>query len=72
LSHSEDIAVIGWIFEDLLYEVICFWIGFMFLKSFTFARFPNHRQTETLKERIKLTGVVVLIVGLITIGWIAM
>jgi len=62
--------MIGWIFEDILYEVICFWVGFVFLKVVTAGRFPNREQEERYKERIKCLGAVLIVVVLAFIGFL--
>jgi hypothetical protein len=62
--------MIGWIIEDFIYDVICYWIGHVFLKVITLGRFPNQQRAEELKERIKLVGLIVLVALLALVGWI--
>ncbi len=61
--------MVGWIFENLLHDVICYRIGFIFLKAITFGKYPDSTQRSPKKESIKLTGVIILILCLTVIGW---
>jgi len=60
--------MIGWILEDILFEVVCYWIGYVFLKVVTLGRFPDKEEIDRRKGRIKFVGLMVIILGVATIG----
>ena len=61
--------MIGWLVEDFVHDVLCYWIGLAFLKAITFGRFPNLEKEQNLKNLIKLSGLIVLVASLSGIGW---
>jgi len=55
---------------EMIFEVLCYWVGWTFIKIVTFGNYPKEKEIKNLDSLISIVGVVVIILILAIIIYV--
>ena len=60
------VRVLGYLFGELIFGTLCYWLGWPWVKLFTLGRYPRHGWLSGRREKthVQCVGLAVLALGL--------